>query len=226
MELDGVVPRATASGPRPVILIHASDLSWKGWGWCSCSPQGPIATGHVSLGGRAWRWPAVLEYLDGPIACAIADLEMMRGPDDPRVRMVIEEPPMLAVGGMQRGRKSNQVSAAYGLGTLSGAVQLWSTWRPSLAYPWLISPMEWRKWAGVKGKGRNERKANAVKLCRLHGWARFVDPFPWDPDPEAAGGAQGDVAEAILMGVGAARNPGGAPKGPAQRKLRDVGPSR
>jgi len=201
-------------------LTLASDLSWGGWGWSAGTAAGPLAVGHVRPGAPTWRWPAVAAYLDGPFAAAVVDLQLRRGPEDPPVRIVIEEPPMVYSGASRGGKAGrpigNQSATAYGLGTLSGAVQLWTVQRGDLGYPWLVDPRTWRGWMGVGGKGRLERKQRAVQFVRLNGWGRLLDPYPWDPDPEAAGGAQGDVAEAILLQVGAARHATEAPAGPAR----------
>jgi len=211
-----------------VNLVHGNDLAWGGWGWCLATEQGPLSTGHVKLGGLAWRWPGVARYLDGPISHELAEAEMMRRAHDSRVRIVIEEPPACYSGASRGGAKGgkpkagNQAKTGYGLGTLAGAVALWSAQRPELAYPWFVEPTPWRAWWSLGGNGRLQRKIAARDLVRALGWGRFLDPFPWDPAPEAAGGAQGDVADAILLSVGAARHADLAPRGPAQRTLADA----
>ena len=208
-------------------LILGNDLAWGGWGWCLATEAGPLSTGHVALGGRDWRWPAVLHHLDTVIASELTDAGLQRGRDDPPPRVVIEEPPMVYSGADRRGgkgqRAGNQAATGYGLGQLAGAVQLWSCMRPGLAYPWLVEPSAWRGWMGIGGKGRQERKERARAAVRLWGWGRHLEPFPWDPRPDAGGGAQGDVAEAILLAVGAARNAHLAPKGPQRASPRAGG---
>ena len=203
------------------ILTHASDLSWRGWGWCAGSEVGPFAVGHVAPDDREWRWIALRDYLDGPFAASVVDLQLRRGAHDPPVRIVIEEPPAVYSGASRGGAPGrptgNQTKIGYGLGTISGAVQLWSAQRgDELGYPWLVEPMVWRSWWNIGGKGRMEKKRRAVELVRLMGWGKLLEPYPWDPDPEAAGGAQGDVAEAICLQVGSARHIAGAPAGPAR----------
>lgn len=200
------------------VLTHASDLSWRGWGWCAGSEVGPFAVGHVAPSDREWRWIALRDYLDGPFASSVVDLQLRRGLTDPPPRIVIEEPPGVYTGDGGRGRKTgNQTKVGYGLGLIAGAVHLWSVQRgDELAHPWLVEPMEWRGWWSIGGKGRLEKKRRAVELVRLMGWGKLLEPYPWDPDPEAAGGAQGDVAEAILLQVGSARHIAGAPAGPSR----------
>lgn len=204
-----------------MILTHASDLSWAGWGWCAGSEVGPLAVGHVAPSGREWRWIALRDYLDGPYAASIVDLQLRRGKDDPPVRVVIEEPPSVYSGASRGGKAGrpigNQAKTGYGLGLIAGAVHLWSVQRgDELAHPWLVEPMEWRGWWNIGGRGRLEKKRRAVETVRMMGWGKLLEPYPWDPDPEAAGGAQGDVAEAILLQVGSARHIAGAPAGPSR----------
>ncbi len=210
-----------------MLLTYGHDLAWGGWASCLAVAERPLSVQHVALGGLAWRWPGVLRHLEGPIAAELRDAETMRRETDPRIRMVIEEPPAVYSGASRGPRHAgNQAKTGYGLGRLAGAVELWSEARGDLAYPWLVEPSEWRKWWRLGGKGRYERKLAARDLVRLMRWGHLLDPFEWPADPEEAGGAQGDVAEAILLAVGAARNPAGAPKGPAQRGLPGITPGR
>lgn len=208
-----------------MLIVYAHDLAWNGWGSCLAVAERPLSVQHARLGGLAWRWPGVLRHLNGPIAAELCDAESMRRETDPRVRMVIEEPPAV-YSGASRGKPGrpagNQAMVGYGLGRLAGAVELWSEQRGDLAYPWLVEPGEWRKWWRLGGKGRYERKVAARDLVRAMRWGHLLEPFDWPADPDEAGGAQGDVAEAILLAVGAARNPTGAPKGPAQRALPGI----
>ena len=204
-----------------MILTLGCDLAWGGFGWCAGSEVGPLAVGHVAPSGREWRWIALRDYLDGPFAAAVVDLQTRRGKVDPAPRIVVEEPPSVYSGASRGGKGGrpigNQAKTGYGLGLIAGAVHLWSVQRgDELGYPWLVEPMEWRGWWSIGGKGRLEKKQRAVKLVRLMGWGALLDPYPWDPDPEAAGGAQGDVAEAICLQVGSARHIAGAPAGPAR----------
>jgi hypothetical protein len=207
----------------------AFDAAWGGTGWCLATEQGPVAVGHVKLSGRAWRWPALLAWLDAVIAPELVDGELLRGDADPPIRLVIEEPPAV-YSGAERWAKAkqghlpgakpppagNQAATCFGLGRLAGALELW--WvkeHPEKGYPWLVEPREWRTWMKVGGTGRIARKRAAVDTVKLSGWGHHLVPFPWDPDPDKAGGALGDVAEAILLAVGASRNASLAPVGPS-----------
>jgi hypothetical protein len=198
------------------------DAAWGGLGWSLATDQGPLAVGHVKLNGSTWRWQALSAYLDEVIAPTISDGELMLGADDPAVRLVIEEPPMVYSGaarakktapGEKLGMAGNQAAVGYGLGRLAGALELWSFRRGGLAYPWLVDPRTWRAWWRVGGKGRAERKQAAVGIVRASGWARHLEPHKWTGDD---GGAQGDVAEAMLLAVGAARRHAEAPAGPTR----------
>ena len=209
-------------------VVLAADAAWGGMGLALVTEQGPTDTAHVRLSGATWRWPALGRWLDGDVARIVADGELLRGAADPPLRLVVEKPPAV-YSGVERwnasrqghlpsapaGKAGNQSATCYGLGRLAGALEWW--WireHPDLGYPWLVEPREWRTWMKVGGTGRVARKRAAVQLCRLAGWGRFLDPFPWDDAPEHAGGAMGDVAEAVLLGVGAARNATLAPPGP------------
>ena len=205
-------------------LVLGMDAAWGGTGWCLGSDHGPLAAGHVALAGRSWRFPALVAFLTDTIANEVADGQLLRGPMDASVRLVIEMPPAVYSGaerwakpGEAKRPAGNQALTGYGLGTLSGAIQLWWVMQPGpLGYPWLIEPRVWRKWMGVGGTGRLARKKAAVESCRGRGWGKYLDPHPFDPKD---GGAQADVAEALLLTVGAARNIVEAPAGPRQAAL-------
>lgn len=65
----------------------------------------------------------------------------------------------------------------------------------------------WRPWWGIRG-ARARAKATAIRLVRANGWGAHLEGLAETP---ADSPPAGDVAEAILMGVGAARHPGYAP---------------
>ena len=195
-------------------LVLGMDASWGGLGWALGSDHGPLAAGHVSLSGRSWRWPALLHYLDHTIANEVADAQLLLGAGEAPVRLVIEEPPMIYTPSGPD-RRGSQAAVGYGLGTLAGGLAMWWCARPGapLGYPWFVNPSEWRKWMGIGGKGRIGRKRAAVDSARTRGWGKFLAGHAWD---EKEGGAVADVAEALLLTVGAARNIAQAPTGPRQ----------
>lgn len=87
-------------------------------------------------------------------------------------------------GSIHGGRETQTVR---GVSMAAGAVALWAArW----GEPWELEPMIWRRWWGIAGKTRAEGKSAAQALVRAQGWGEHSP----------------DVAEAILIGVGAARN--------------------
>lgn len=197
-------------------VVLGMDAAWGGLGWCLATEQRPVAAGHVVLRGAAWRWPALLRWLDTTIRPEITDGELLRGPGDPPLRLVLEEPPVV-YSGASRGPAGkpagNQTATAYGLGRLAGALEFWWAANPELAYPWLVDPGRWRKWWRLGGRGRVERKQAAVDMVETLRWGAYLGYHKWS---SASGGARADVAEAILIAVGAARNASEAPAGPME----------
>lgn len=216
-------------------VVLGMDAAWGGLGWCLATEQGPVSAGHVVLRGAAYRWPALLRWLDTTIRPEITDGELLRGPADAPLRLVIEEPPVV-YSGASRGPRApaggdlldrmadaaqqargearaagNQSATCYGLGRLAGALEFWWAANPALAYPWLVDPAHWRKWWKLGGRGRVERKQAAVDLVTTLRWGRLLGDHKWN---SASGGPRADVAEAILLAVGAARNASEAPAGP------------
>lgn len=195
----------------PVILGH--DAGWGGWGWCLATERGPWAVGHQAIGGRAWRWSdfrLALQELDQVLAEAQARPEL-GGP----VRVAVEIAPAV-YSGRGRGRRGNQAATGQGMGQIQGGILLWATRPGVMLYPWEIEVAEWRAWWGIRGwKDRAAYKSAAIKLVGQLGWGARLEPFA-DPGPEDDHGARGDVAEAILLTVGAARHPDGAPVGPVR----------
>lgn len=223
--------------PRdPRVLTLGMDASWTGWGWCLADQHGPVQAGHVALGPPQRRPSAtkgnpdpqlqsthrtarLRAYLDGPLAWVLADGQLLRGPTDPLVRVVVEIPPVAF--------KAGKASAYVGVGRLVGAIELWGC-RPSLAYPWVQEPGAWRSWWGIaptrKGRDGEACKADAITQVAARWGRRWVDPFPlggsYTPSGAPRGvklrkaGPRGDVAEAILLAVGSSRHPHEAPAGP------------
>jgi len=191
-------------------LVLANDSSWTGWGWALCSNAGPIAVGHVQgLGGRAWRWAALRDELER-LDLELTEAQALLGPGDPLPRVVVERAPKV-----YRGR-GNQAATGQGIGQLGGAILLWGTRPGRLAYPWELEPGDWRPWwleaRGRRPKGREAWKAWAVRLVETLGWGDHLAPWPWTGDD---GGARADVAEAVLLGVGAAQHHRLGPVGPS-----------
>ncbi len=75
----------------------------------------------------------------------------------------------------------------YELALCAGAIAFWAT---SYGHPWLIPPHVWRRWWGLSTKPNIADRGPAVEAVSAQGWGQ----------PGA------DVAEAILLGVGAARH--------------------
>jgi hypothetical protein len=194
----------------PVILGH--DAGWGGWGWCLGTERGPWAVGHQAIGGRAWRWSdfrQALGELDELLAAAPRERPELGGP----VRVAVETAPAV-YRGAGRGRGGNQAATGQGMGQIQGGILLWGTRPGSMLYPWEIEVAEWRAWWGIRGlKDRARYKLAAIKLVGQLGWGARLEDYP-DPGPEDDHGPRGDVAEAILLTVGAARHPEAAPKGP------------
>lgn len=199
-------------------LILGMDAAWGGLGWCLASERGPLSAGHIDLSGREWRWPALAAFLDSTISQELGDAELLRPLGSPPVRLVVEQPPVVYSGASRSRRPGsgktagNQSVVCYGLGTLAGALCMWWTCQGGLGYPWLVKPDVWRGWMAIGGKGRAERKELAMESCQLRGWGGLLLPHHYDPKKE--GGPRADVAEAILLSVGAARNIADAPAGP------------
>lgn len=220
------------SAPRVVVL--AFDASWTGTGWCLGDQDGPILTGHLALG-PAQRRPKkgapmrpthrtarLREWLYGPMAWVLADAQLLRSPTDPLVRVAVEIPPIAFKGG--------KASAYVGVGRLVGAIELWGT-RPTLSYPWVQEPGDWRAWWGIRPSGRRRDsevlKAEAMHQVRTRWGARWLDGYrqggvrkrpgaPAGYTGDRKAGPRGDVAEAILLAVGSARHADQAPGNPRE----------
>lgn len=197
-------------------LILGNDAGWAGWGWCLGNEIGPITVGHHALGGRAWRWSSILGAL-GELDQA---LEAAAHRPDARgqVRVAVEVAPAV-----YRGR-GNQASIGQGMGQIQGAILHWGTRPGVMLYPWEIGVAEWRAWWGIRAcGGRSAYKLAAIRTVIQLGWRARLEPFA-DPGPDQDFGPRGDVAEAILMTVGAARHPNAAPVGPVRDPAWRVSP--
>lgn len=214
----------------PVVL--ANDGSFGGWGIALCAEDGPRRVAHVRLETKSYRWAAYLDALEETVDPFVGDAALLAADRGERPRLVVERVPDVMGGGFAKkrrpnpfgppeppGRDGNGVGAAnptltsFGLGLFVGPLMLYGA-RPGWSYPWDVKPGEWRAWWRFRGvKGRVAFKRAAVETVRLAGWGRFLEPFPEKGEDL---GPRGDVAEAILLGVGAARNERDAPTGPAK----------
>jgi hypothetical protein len=183
------------------VAILALDAAWSGCGWALVDDRTVIDVGHVALGGRTWRWAALRDWLEADYEPLLQELALRGG------RVVVEEPPPVYSGAK---RKGNQAATGYGIGTLTGPLLLHAC-RDDLDYPWTVTPDVWRAWWNLKGKGRTEKKRVAIAMCRQLGHGLLLVPFPEIGEDLAP---RSDVAEAILIGLGACRHLNEAPKGP------------
>lgn len=198
---------------NPVIGI---DAAWGGMGWCLATEQGPVAVGHVKLGDRKRRYRALHTYLLDAIEPQIRAGFALGN----TVELVLEEPPTVYRGASRGdGQAGNQAATGFGMGRLVGAIEFWWSTAAVLGYPVTVTPTTWRRWWKLGGRGREERKQRAVEVVTANGWGDRLTPYPWRPK---TGGPRGDVAESILIAVGAARRPDGevfaAPKTSSTRK--------
>lgn len=196
-------------------LIVGFDSAWNGTGWAICTEHGPIYSGHVRAG--TWRIAGLLAALH-QIELLLVDERIAHGGVAPRV--VIERLPW------SYRRMGSQVRTVYGISGCAHVIAAWGC-RPDWAYPWLHPPRDdrkrgrsskplepdpgWRQWWQIRGK-RPVAKRAAIDIVTKAGWGRHLEDRP-DIDKDG-NGARGDVAEAILIGVGAARHPEQHPKGP------------
>lgn len=199
------------------MIAFAHDAAWGGWGRAVCTEDGPVASSHIELGGRTWRWDAMWIELDTGGHAAFAEHAAQLARDRGDVpRFVVEVSPPNAKRRGRDGKPRNQVQTSYAMGQATGPILLDGV-RPGWAYPWPVPPRMWRGWLGWPAGG--DAKSACISVCRAEGWGHHIQP--WGNDPR---GAAGDVAEAIVMGVWACRNAAKAPKGPA--RWRGVCPPR
>lgn len=202
------------SQPHIDQIVLANDCAWDGWGWAVCRPSGPIWTGHVRLAG-GWEFWKLRRYLVDVLELELAEAQNLRSAGSPPVGLAIEKPPNVY-------RRGNQAATGWGLGKIVGPLAVWGT-RPEgevLRYPWLLGPREWRAFWGLKGN-RDTVKQRAIDLVRRKGWGSHLDAYE-GPIRAKSGKSkgqikqwpQGDVAEAILIGVGTAQRAGDWPRGP------------
>lgn len=184
----------------PLVLGH--DAAWSGWAWCLASSEGPLSVGWEAPG-TMWRWDTLAARLD----LLVERVERMRLVVRGRpIRVVVEQAPAV----YQRG---NQAAIGYGLGTIAGGILLDAAQRrradpAAWLYPWPVEVGEWRAWWNLRARGRDEYKRAAVDSIRAMKWGDFLAAYEERSERVA------DVAEAILIAVGAAMRPELAPRGP------------
>ena len=220
--------------PRVITLGH--DASWSGWGSCLADQDGPLQVSHLAIGPaqkRAGKTKANLNpqmvfqhrmckltaYLDGPLEWMLRDGMLLRGPLDPLVRVAVEVPPV--------GFKAGQPTAYVAVGRIVGSIEKHCC-RPTLSYPWIQPPGEWRKWWGIsptrKGRNGEDLKHEAIAIVENTWGSEWLDNYKLGGQYKRKGhterhrkaGAKGDVAEAILIAVGSSRNAGQAPPNPRE----------
>lgn len=215
--------------------VVANDAAWGGWGWCLATHEGPVACGHLALGGRTWRWDALARVLagDDPVhapgrvwppswdGCTWPELLVeavaRTGAGEHLPRVAVEQPPAIYSGasrGGRGGKAGNQAATGYGMGLLVGNLLRAGARPGELAYPWEVETTTWRPWWSLTARDREGYKAAAIWHVRARTWGAALEPFADEGDDH---GPRGDVSEAILQAVGAARHADAGPRGPARQ---------
>lgn len=180
-------------GPGRLVVIGI-DGSWRSAGWTIATPAGPLAAGHWAPG--TYRERDLVRLLD-----RLSDQAEQVDVPPGRRFVVVERPPLVYSG------RDNQAATAYGIGLFVGAVQAWTLLAAGYHYPWTPSTREWREW-WWPGTGRQAKRSLAKRAAfetataswpgLLDGWSPHTAEKQWE-------GPGVDVAEAVLLGVGAAR---------------------
>lgn len=188
----------------PGLIVLSADASWKTTGWAISDAKGPIVFGDARLSGD-WRY-AKAQVLVRELRAEAVDLAIGR---DATPIAVIERAgthyswqDAKRQAGDKRGADPTVV--VRGLSECVGAIALGTVW-PGWGYPWLIEPNDWRAWWNLRGRREGLKRA-ALALVGAH-WPAIHRVL-------VRRGDEGDVAEAILLGVGAARRESEAPTGP------------
>jgi len=179
-------------------IVIGLDAAWGGLGIAICTASRPVYVAHHKPGGKKWRTAALIEILQG-LEHHVADLAAHSMPGDPLPRVVYEKAPRVYAG------RGNQSATAYGLGTMAGGIEVWAC-RRSWAYPWNVTPDVWRRWWWAKPpKGRRKLKKAAYLQVINSPWKSLLDGLEIHKVPGDYEGPAVDLAEAILIGMGAAR---------------------
>lgn len=179
------------TAPLPLVVLGL-DAAWGGLGWCVATKDGPYAAGWGAPGRRPARR---IEDLAGLLEVARGRVDAIARGQGARIVVAVEEPPPVFMG------QANKTAIGVGLGRAIGATTMFFALRLPLATIEDIPIATWRGWWRplVRGRKREELKASAVAAVRTLGWASHL-PSKGGKDAPA------DVAEAILLAVGRARN--------------------
>ena len=187
------------------MIVIAHDAAWGGWGLAICRASGPIATGHVVLGRRVRRWQALAAecHAEGGLLVDAISRARREAAEGEPIRAFVEAAARVAPRGTDGRKIAAGSRTASGLGEITGPILVASALHLDVE-PWSHDAGVWRSWWGIAGGDRAAKKAKAVALVRSLGWGAHLDPWP---ATGRDGGKRADVAEAILMGVGAAKWP-------------------
>lgn len=200
------MPRVTRPPPAPPrLVVLALDAAWDRTGWAICDADGPLVFGDARPDGE-WRH-AKAAALFRELRAEAQELAIGRDADPILVveRCGTHYSWQAPKRGKDDQRGADPTRVVRGLSEIVGSsanAGVGVGWR----YPWLIEPNDWRSWWRLRGGGREKVKAAAVALvgCAWPAVGKVLE----------ARGDAGDVAEAILLGVGAARRSTEAPTGP------------
>ena len=182
------------------MIALSLDAAWGSLGWAIVTKDGPLEAGHAAPQGT-WRWSRadrLLAELEGRAEAHALRLDLP-------IRLVVERPPEH----YRHGMRSNDRVTLRALAELTGACALRGVARPGWDYPWEPEPEEWRAWWGLQRARRDAAKTWAARIAESH-WRELRGPLVRHADHAD------DVAEAILLGVGACRHASDAPRGPVR----------
>jgi len=192
----------------PVVIGH--DPSWGGYGYCLATRRGPVSVGWVSLKGQKDRLAAFLDFERdtlGPLRAEADLLVAIDGGEGDEQPFEIAEDVLRKHAPKYQGKGGNQAATGFALGEISALIRR-GAYRPGWLAPWLVPIPTWRAWHRLKGARLNV-KVGAIQTVKYLGYGDLLEPYPDHlhrkrPDT----GPKGDVAEAILIAVGAAARPG------------------
>ena len=189
------------------MICLAFDAAWGGTGFAIYSNGKPVFYGWQAFRDKDQRMAELVRMLETRIkpllptplsACkvVIEDCPPVYSGAS-RARKVQVTPGMtagqlLAAQNEASSSGGNQAVTCHRLGMIVGAISLWCS-MIGLPEPELVPVATWRSSWGIKGKGRKELKASAIRLACLMYPAIKPNLAVMSAD------AQGDVAEAILM---------------------------